>query len=159
MKKNNNKGFMLAETLVVTTFVAGVLIYMFIQFSNLSQNYDDSYQYNTVEDLYSLRNIRDFIVEDEEALTLIEDSILNDGMIEITDCNNFTEINYCLELFELENIKTIIITNNNLDKELFSNFNIGFKKMVNKIKSGGSQKYRILAEFNNSTYATIRFGE
>ena len=60
MKKNSNKGFVLAETLIVTTFVAGILFFMFVQFTSLSKNYNDSYKYNTVEDLYALRNIRDY---------------------------------------------------------------------------------------------------
>ena len=159
MKKNASKGFMLAETLIVTTFVAGVLIYLFIQFTNLSQNYNDSYSYNTVEGLYSLRNIKKFIIKDTHALTNIHNIITDDGYAEITDCENFTEKDYCLKLFELENIKNIFITNNNFNKDLFSTSNEGFKKFINKIKSKDDYKYRILAEFNDSTYATIRFGE
>ena len=159
MKKNSTRGFMLAETLVVTTFVAGILIYLFIQFTNLSQNYNDAYSYNTVEGLYSLRNVRNFIIKDTSALTSIDDIIESDGYVEITDCTKFTEKNYCLKLFELENIKKIFITNNNFDKELFSTSNEGFKKFIRKIKSQDNYKYRILAEFNDSSYATIRFGE
>ena len=34
-----------------------------------------------------------------------------------------------------------------------------FKQFIKKIKSHDKHKYRILAEFNDSTYATIRFGE
>ena len=159
MKKNSTRGFMLAETLVVTTFVAGILIYLFIQFTNLSQNYNDVYSYNTVEGLYSLRNVRNFIIKDTSVLTSIDDIIESDGYVEITDCTIFTEKNYCLKLFELENIKKIFITNNNFDKELFSTSNEGFKKFIRKIKSQDNYKYRILAEFNDSSYATIRFGE
>ena len=50
MNKINNKGFVLAETLIVTSFVAGVLLYLFIQFSNLNKNYNNSFKYNTIED-------------------------------------------------------------------------------------------------------------
>ena len=159
MKKNSTKGFMLAETLVVTTFVAGILIYLFIQFTNLSQNYNDAYSYNTVEGLYSVRNIRDFIIKDVAALTSIDTIIENNGYAEITNCDQFTEKNYCLKLFELENIKEIFITNSNFDKDLFSTSNEGFKKFIKKIKSQDNNKYRILVEFNDSTYTTIRFGE
>ena len=38
MKKKNTKGFMLIETLIVTVFVAGVLIFMFIQLTILMNN-------------------------------------------------------------------------------------------------------------------------
>ena len=118
MKKDSNKGFVLVETLIVTTFVAGVLIYLFIQFSNLSQNYEDSYKYNTVENLYSLRNIRDFILKDKIGFINNLEQVTSYGIVDITDCKNFTETEYCLKLLELENIKQIFITNNNLNKGL-----------------------------------------
>ena len=121
-KKNLNKGFVLVETLIVTTFVAGVLVYLFIQFSNLSQNYEESYKYNTVENLYSLRNIRNFIVKDVDALASIEGLISNGDIVEITSCQYFTEKQYCLKLFELENIKRVFITTNKFNKDLFSNY-------------------------------------
>lgn len=159
MKKNLNKGFMLAETLIVTTFVAGVLIFIFIQFTNLSKNYNDSYQYNTVEGLYALRNIREYILTDSAILTQIENSVTEDKYLEITNCTNFTDKDYCLKLIELENINKIFISTNYINKDLFYNFDESFKKFINKINSEDSEKYRLIAEFNNSTYATIRFGE
>lgn len=159
MKKNISKGFMLAETLVVTAFVAGVLIYLFIQFTNLSNNYNDSYNYNTVEGLYSVRNIRNYILSDLEALTHIENNLSPNNYIDILDCSIFSEQPYCQKLFELENVNKVIITTNVFDKEMFSIYDSGFKKFINKISAEGNEKYRILVEFKNSTYATIRFGE
>lgn len=150
---------MLAETLIVTTFVAGVLIFIFIQFTNLSKNYNDSYQYNTVEGLYALRNIREYILTDSAILTQIENSVTEDKYLEITNCTNFTDKDYCLKLIELENINKIFISTNYINKDLFYNFDESFKKFINKINSEDSEKYRLIAEFNNSTYATIRFGE
>ena len=159
VKKNIDKGFMLAETLVVTAFVAGVLIYLFIQFTNLSNNYNDSYNYNTVEGLYSVRNIKNYILSDSEALMQLKNNLSIDNYIDMTDCSIFSEQLYCSKLLELENVNKIIITTNLFDKELFSVYDSGFKKFVNKIDAEGNEKYRILVEFNNSTYATIRFGE
>lgn len=159
MKKISSKGFVLAETLIVTTFVAGILFFMFMQFTNLSKNYNDSYKYNTVEDLYALRNIRDFILKDNQSFVTIDSEISKRGYINITDCSIFSEQSYCLELLRLENIKKIFITENNLDKDIFINYDLEFKKFISKIKGEGTHKYRLLAEFNDSTYATIRFGE
>lgn len=149
---------MLAETLIVTTFVAGVLIFLFIQFTNLSNSYNDSYQYNTVEGLYALRNMRDYLLSDENALTSLE-NITYDNNLDITNCSIFTEKNYCLKLLELENINKIFITTNAVSEDLFYNFDDGLKKFISKINSEGTEKYRLIAEFNNSTYATLRFGD
>lgn len=159
MKKKLSSGFMLVETLIVTTFVSGVLIFLFIQLTTLSNNYDDSYKCNRVEDLYLLRNIKNYMLKDLTSLNMIKSEVDNKGIIEITDCSMFLEINYCLRLFELSNVKTIFITKNYIDPSLFNNYNDGLKKFVNKINGKGENKYRILAEFNNSRYATIRMGD
>jgi len=164
VKKNLNKGFVLAETLVVTTFVAGVLIFLFIQFTSLSKNYEQSYKYNTVEGLYALRNIRDYILDDNNTLLSITEKI--DGSnytgkeyLEITECSDFSEKEYCLKLFELYNINRIYVSLNKFNKTVFKEFDEEFKTFINLIKSDGSEKYRLIVEFNDSTFATIRFGE
>ena len=54
MNKKNNKAFLLAESLIVTTFVLTVLIYLYAQFKNLMTEYKNSYRYNNVQDIYNL---------------------------------------------------------------------------------------------------------
>jgi len=156
MKKELSNGFVLVETLIVTTFVSGVLIFLFIQLVTLSNNYDNSYKYNTVEDLYLLRNIKDYMLKDSDSLNTIKSEVDDKGFVEITDCSKVLEPDYCLKLLELSNIKTIFITENYIDPTLFSSYNDEFKNFVNRINGEGENKYRILAEFNNSRYATIR---
>ena len=124
---------MLIETLIVTTFVSGVLIFLFTQLVTLRNNYDNSYKYNTVEELYSLRNIKDYLLTDVNSLNAIKTKVDEDGYIEITDCSMFSEINYCLKLFELENIKKIFVTENYVYKNIFNNYNESFKNIINKI--------------------------
>lgn len=159
MKKNINKGFALAETLIVTTFVSGVLIFLFIQFTTLSNKYEESYKYNTVEGLYSARNIRNYIQTEIHTNTLFEENINSNTYLNITNCEYFINSDYCLKLFELENINNIYVTLNAFDKDLFNTFSNDFKQFINKINSQGTEKYRLLIEYNDSTFATIRFGE
>ena len=68
MNKMNNKGFLLAESLIVTTFVLTVLIYLFSQFKNLMIEYKKTYQYNTVEDIYNLGSVGKFIYQNKIGL-------------------------------------------------------------------------------------------
>lgn len=159
MKNKSSCGFVLVETLIVTTFVSGVLIFLFIQLATLSNNYDNSYKYNTVEDLYALRNIKDFMSNDIDSLNTIKTEVDEKGFADITDCSMFSETNYCLKLLDLLNIKTLFITENNIDETLFTNYNDGLKNFIGKINGEGENKYRILAEFDNSRYATIRIGD
>lgn len=159
MKKMNNKGFMLAETLIVTTFVAGVLIFIFTQFTTVGSTYEESYRYNTVENLYALEDIKNYILSDVTALELIDNSINPDKIIYITDCSIFTSEDYCKKLFELEGIDQIMISNNYFDPNNISINDEEFLTFIRKIKGSGNQKYRIIASFKNFTYSTIRFGE
>jgi len=158
MKKMNNKGFMLAETLVVTSFVAGVLIFLFIQFTNLSKNYEDNYKYNTVENLYALEDMKDFIVEKELNLNIISEELRDKEYVDVSSCNIFEDKDYCVKLLELENINQLIIAKNSFDRKDFSNSDKEFETFVRKINIGGKEQFRLIASFNNSTYATLRFG-
>ena len=64
MKKNNKKGFMLAETLIVSTFIVGVLLFIYIQLRNINNNYSKALAYNDVTAIYSANNIRNFLLQD-----------------------------------------------------------------------------------------------
>ena len=59
--KKRNKGFMLIETLVVSTFIISTLIYLYVQFTNLKKSYDISFRYDTIPGLYSAKEIDKFI--------------------------------------------------------------------------------------------------
>jgi len=159
MKKRNNKGFMLTETLIVTTFVAGVLIFLFIQFSNLSNAYEESYIYNTTEGLYALEDIKVYIESDAEFIEYLNTNIPTSKYIDITNCTHFDNREYCLKLLELENIDKIFITTNSIPKEKISGYQEEFLTFINKINEEGKQPYRLVASFKDSTYATLRFGD
>ena len=135
MKEINNKGFMLAETLVVTIFVAGILIFLYIQFSNLNNSYEDSYKYNTVEGLYALEDIKLFIEDDEQILQYININIETLKYIDITDCSLFTDRDYCLKLLEFENIKNVFITTNVVPKNSITKYDSEFSTFINKINN------------------------
>lgn len=159
MKKISSRGFVLIETLIVTSFVAGVLIFIFTQFTTISKNYEDLFRYNTVEDLYALEDIKNYILSDPGAINSINNSINPDKVIDITNCSIFTNVDYCNKLYELSNIDKIIISNNYFDIKSISVNDEYFKTFINKIKGSGNQKYRLIASFKNSTYATLRFGD
>lgn len=173
MIKKNNKGFMLAETLVVTVFVAGVLIYLFIQFTNLNQAYEETYIYNTVEGLYALEDVKDYIESDNKVNNYIPKKLDGENkFIKITFSDSckcvfgettyscFQDSVYCKLLLESENIKNIFVTYNYIPKDAdFSEFDLEFQKFIGKITPEGTQTYRLVAQFNNSTYATVRFGD
>ena len=159
MKKNKNKGFMLAETLVVTTFVAGILLFTTIQFINLSNGYNENYKYNTVEAMYALNTVKNYILDDSKALDFINNNVTSTNYVNLKSCDMFTSEIRCQKLLELEGISEIIIATNKFDKDKRVTYDDEFKNFISKIKKEGTQKYRLIAKFDNSVYATVRFGE
>ncbi len=70
MKKNtllDTKGFLLMETLLVSLTIAGILLYMYVQYSRITDSYHRLSNYNSVEKLYRTGNLkRLLIIENEE---------------------------------------------------------------------------------------------
>ena len=154
MKKSNNRGFMLIETLIVSLFVATTLIYLYVQFINLNSAYTTSFTYNTVDGLYALDDIRDYLLDYE---SIIKTEMNKKDYIDDI-CTILPNQEYCEGIIEAENIKTLIITKNDLTTTVFPNtYNQTLKDFIGKITVTGNENYRLVAEFNNLTYATLRF--
>ena len=49
---------MLTETLIVATMLITILLVMYVQFKTVIRSYQQSFKYNTVNNLYSLYNIK-----------------------------------------------------------------------------------------------------
>ena len=153
MRKINDKGFMLAETLIVTTFVAGVLIFLFIQFSKLSNSYNNYYNYNSTEKLYALEDIKNYIQNDSNVSSipgLIEDT----GYVEITNCEIFSDRDYCLKLFELENVNKIYIIHNSIFNSKLDMEDKDVLTFFKSIKNDNSI-YKTICNFKDGSYASL----
>lgn len=69
MKKNtrlDTKGFLLMETLLVSLTIAGILLYMYVQYSRISDSYHRLSRYNSVENLYRTGNLKRLLAVDDE---------------------------------------------------------------------------------------------
>lgn len=164
MKKMNNKGFMLAETLIVATFLVTTLLFIYIQFNNITKTYDTSFKYNNVNGLYTAKNIIKYISTD--GLENLKTSLDSDNgfIIDMTDCSSeyFNETEYCSALVNSSNIKTVLFTINN--SEIINVNKIkGFIPLeqtmmdfIGYIDFEGTDGYRIIIEFNDNTYATLK---
>ena len=164
--KKNNRGFLLAESLVVSTFVLTVLILLYVQFSNLTINYKNSYNYNNVESIYDLSsvvnylkvnnyNLSEQLTEDKPYVVVYKDESCNmsAGLIDV----------FCDRLINKMGAKTIIYTSSDISiiQNYVSNnedntINQHFRDFISRVETNVVQnKGRLFAEFNNGTYATI----
>lgn len=164
--KINNRGFLLAESLIVSTFVLTVLMLLYIQFDNLTTNYKNSYNYNNVESIYDLSSVSNYL--------LANNYNLSDKLTETTpyviiykdeSCNIDAGIidPFCDNLINKMDAKTIIYTSsdisiiqNYISSHDDTNINQSFREFISRVETNTIQnKGRLFAEFNNGTYATI----
>ena len=169
MKKNNNKGFVLLETLVVSSFIITILIYLYVQFVSLKNSYDTSFRYDSIPNLYSLKQVDTFINKAYGYETFKSELAKseNNNYLELyknkCDLEYFSNNNsYCNKLMENLNIKTLLIINNNLasiktrfkEHNPYSNGLYKYLKTIDPVLA--SKSYLLIAEFNDKSYAYLR---
>lgn len=171
MKKIDKRGFALIETLIVSIVVAGILTYIFIQFSTLKRNYNISFKYDTVEGLFSLQDIENYIntLSDETKQEYIINTVNNKGYLQIYLENDeyidnvegafslfnagASADNYAIKLFSTLEIEKFIIIPSNYD---LNNLDLvpDIMKYLKIIKKKPSDRYRIIAKYKNNSIAS-----
>ena len=154
-----SRGFALVETLIVSTIIATILIYVFVQFNALQSKYNESFKYNDVDDLYKLDSIKSYIDSlDNTAKTNIITKITSDDIIIMdNEDNTYTNITYLdnqNDLLTNLGIKTLILTKADINNVDTNSLSKNVKNMIKKIDNK-SDNYRLMAEFDNGACATI----
>lgn len=167
--KKRNKGFMLIETLVVSTFIITVLIYLYIQFVNLKKSYDISFRYDTIPGLYSAKEIDKFINNNYGYADFLDEIDSNDNkyikLINKNKCDFlyfFGNINYCEKLVSNLNIKTVLLASTDISKlkeklktdNPYSNELYLYVKNMNL--SNVENSYILIVEYNDNTFAYVK---
>jgi len=157
----HKKGFALLETLIVSTVILSILIFLYIQFINLRQNYEESFKYNTIPGLYMANTIADCISETGFSTTN-KPTLTNDKPYAWLDSTYLKESKTYNKLIEKSEVKSILITRSNivlLQNYLKTNNDINFssklKKFILRIKTNEPTGYRIIIEYKNGTFATV----
>ena len=160
--KKNNKGFMLVEILVVSVFVSSVLIVLFVQFKKINNNYNTSFNYNTVEGLYLINSIKDRII------TNTNTNNFNTYESKISDDKKYIDVyslmcandDYDSSILKNANISALYFARKDAKNDILDDkdFSIDFKEYVSymNFKTENSD-YFLIAEFTNGTYASVNF--
>ena len=108
MKKN---GFVLVETLIATTLIAVVFTIIYIEFGVINDNYKKTYNNNSVEKIYAVNNIKNFILADgyESFKSKIDDQDLY--FKDVTNCEDFINQSQCTNLVNTLDIDKIVYIN------------------------------------------------
>lgn len=165
MKKSNNKGFTLIETLIVSTFIVATLVFLYTQFTTIKRNYNYTFKHNTVVGIYNISIFKDYIMRTGYSLALDNLNSSSNGYVEL-ECSilDSTDTEYCNKLIEMIDADTVILVKENIEdlKNYLSNkdnvtgiFTNEFYNYIKHIGVVNNEEYRIIAKYNNDTYATI----
>ena len=152
--KKNNSGFALVETLIVSIVVATILIYIYVQYTTLQNNYDESFRYNDVDDLYELEQIKNYInTMPSDMKSTITNSINTNSYAIITINSGFDFVEQVLDDIGAKYLIITYADPNDIDTTDLSN---NVKKMLKKINNKSSN-YRLIIEYENNNIATMTF--
>lgn len=166
--KKNSEGFTLVEMLVVSSFIVGILIFLFSQFSQLKKSYDASFEYNTVPALYHAKNINRYVynIGNMHLVDAVNKSA--DGFVEITDCpmDYLEKVDYCEQLFSDLGVVAVFVSREStfktgLQEYLRKNNTTYHEKFYQFVKqlsinNENYEGYRIIAEFEGNEFASVR---
>ena len=107
----NNKGFMLAEVVIVSAIILTTLVVMYKGLNRVYSNYNRLSNYNNIDSIYASKTIFDYLVDSH----LIENYIKNNN-----DCINITN-------------------NDNMLTEIASQYNAKYVYLVKKINQNSCQ--------------------
>lgn len=154
----NNKGFIFAETLATTLVIMVLLISFYVFSTNFIDNQSKNKNYENIEEIYKLANVRLFLYKsvrfneiiekmEQESVTCIS---LSNIMIE-NDTENTTQYSNMLSTFGISNI---YLCDFGLENPL-SDYN-PLKNYFDYVDETFNDKYRIIAQFNNNRFASTK---
>lgn len=168
LKKINNKGFMLLETLIVSVFVMSVFTMIYANILPMMAEYEKYHNYNTVEATYKAHWARKIALDglNDDTFDMVANS---KNYYDITDCSLYTKNDrddmesWCNNYKYANSIKSIYLTSYSLEnfKETVSSsstFSRSFKEYVdylplyskNTRKADNDKYFHIIVEYSNN---------
>ena len=153
MQKNNNQGYLLAETIIALTVIATVitLVYAITMNNYINQN-NNLMKFNTAEGLYSAKNVKKYFYEKELEF---KTQAKNDNYIDIT--------NEDASLVNELNIKKLYFSKYVVPSEMYTLKDIPYPvrrnlKSISPSESSVNAKkcdYRYILIFKDDSYSTV----
>lgn len=159
MIKLGNKGFFLAETVIVTGVVATVLILFYSQISQLYRNFERNADYNTVETIHAAYNLKTYIEQNHTASLISDLQASSTPLFDIT-YYEFDTTGYYDSLISSLNVKKVYFTpyniNNVIDNYATYNVNVTFLDYLRMLRADGDRPnvYRVIVILKNNNYSS-----
>lgn len=143
----NKRGFVLVETLIVSTIVIISLMSLVVSYNNIINKTNMSQNYDNINDIYKIYYLKKLINTDENNLYITNDN-----------CEEYISPD-CINIYNSLNIKYILISDGSSDIKSNSNYNNTLNEYLKSNSLISGQK-RIIVEFNRFNkyyYASINY--
>jgi len=98
LKKFNNKGFVLVETVVVSAFVLLIFVLVFRNGVPMMEEYKKLENYDDIDSLYAANLVKDIIKKDDKYYDVVSLMANGSNYIDLTNCSNtsiWADLNLC----------------------------------------------------------------
>ncbi len=172
MKKLNNQGFVLVETLIVAVFLVGIFSLLYNNFYPLIGEYERRETFDDIDSKYKIYWIKRMV---QDSLYNLNKTSINTNKYVDFNCNNFSDTNLratCNETISRVSATKIYVikyvtTEFKAKVKNNNSFTSGIRDYMTylpeyKVGSLNGAEYRLIVEFHNNkdnndyyTYATI----
>lgn len=168
MKRNNQRGFILTETIIVSGIILIAFGLLYSQFFTLYAKYETIEKYDTIDGIYSAKQVKNLIQENSNALTFFAMAMptvltASEPFYDMTTCPILANQPYCLSMLDALDIKRVIVTKYNLTdvKKIGTytqNFEYALQEYIKYLPVGSeivNNGYRLILSFNDGTFSSI----
>ena len=145
----NDRGFMLVEVVIVTVVVATIMTSLYVAFNRVYKAYESKTRYTNIDGIYALRLMEDYLVNDMQMNTKINNT---STYTEIT-CVTGNNYDYCDNIRVKYGVNKIYLAKNTEYKRIknISGINQTFKDYIDYL--GNS------VDFTDTDYGYLLIGE
>ena len=155
--KKNNKGFFLAETIVMIALVTSIMAFVYPNVSKLYENYKDrAVYYDQTEDIYKLKYVYDYLLNNDMLAEEYWDSSVEIfGIINFSDDLLENSVNIKKDLFSDINLKKLYITKYMVDLTFDENNSELYEEALNGVDLYEFNRY--IKRLKKTTYDTSSY--
>ncbi len=157
MKKLNNQGFFLIETIAIVGIVITILVMLYSQIATTQKNYQLNSKYNTSETIHAAKTIQEYL--NQEGITSLVSDLSTNPILDITSYE-FDSTGYYGQLLSDLGINKIYFSVYDVSPIInyYGTYNIDlgmlrFLKSLRVIDT--SSNYRIIMSFSNGEYSSL----
>ena len=157
MKKINNQGFFLIETIAIVGIVVTILVMLYSQISITQKNYQLNSKYNTSETIHAAKTIQEYF--NQEGITSLISDLSTNPILDITSYE-FDTTGYYEQLIDDLDINKIYFSVYDISPVInnYITYNIdsGMLRFLRSLRvSDTSSSYRIIMSFSNGEYSSL----